>query len=75
MSTNTTKKKYYIPKNYYEPAMFALRLFKEENKGFNQSVDIAHAVFTNPSHDKYIPPAKLNRNNLSRHLIKYIVNT
>lgn len=72
----TTKQhKYWIPKNYYEPVMFALKIYHSQNS-FNKAVDIAHYYFTNdPSQDYYIPPAKLERNKLAKHLMKYIINS
>lgn len=67
---------YHIPKSYYKPAMFAHKLMLDKHYGFNRSVDIAHHTFTaDPSAEDYIPPSRLNRNVLAKHLIKYISNT
>lgn len=66
---------YWIPKNYYHPAMFALQLFRKSGQ-FNSSVDAAYYAFTaDLSSPDYIPPSKLNRNKLSQHLLKYIANS
>ena len=40
---STKPKPYHIPRNYFEPAIYALTLYRKKNIGFNQAVDIAHA--------------------------------
>lgn len=62
VKTKTTAHRYHIPRSYYQPAMYALKLFRS-GKSFNRSVDIASASYQN-----------INRNNLAKHLIKWITN-
>lgn len=75
MKTTTKQYKYWIPNNYYEPAMFALKIYHKEDS-FNKAIDIAYHYFTSdPTKDYYISPTKLDRNKLARHLNKYIINS
>lgn len=75
MKTTLKQRKYHIPKNYYEPAVFALQMFHKTNQ-FNRSVDAAVAFFTaDPASPHYVAPAKLDRNTLARHLLKKISNS
>lgn len=71
--TEIKQHSYWIPKNYYKPAMFALEHFCKYRR-FNQAVDAAYYIFTDPSSEDYVEPSKLNRNNLAKHLLKYISN-
>lgn len=76
MNNNNIKQHHYwIPKNYYEPAMFALKIFSQDNQ-FNRAIDISYHYFTSdPTADYYISPTKLDRNKLSKHLLKWIANS
>jgi len=61
------QKKYYIPKAYKEAVEYALRIYHSTDR-FNQAVDISHQHFNTKQHP-------LDRNTLSRHLIKRIANS
>lgn len=75
MNRQSKQHPYWIPKNYYEPAMFALKVFSSDNR-FNRAVDIAYHFYTaDPTADCYISPAKLDRNKLAKHLAKWILNS
>ena len=70
-----TYKKPWIPNSYYVPVKSALDLFTK-TKQFNKAVDATYAFYTaSPESDHYIPPDKLDRNKLAKHLLKYISNT
>lgn len=60
--TTITNHSYYIPKAYFKPAMLALNIFKS-GIPFNKAVDQAAASYQN-----------VNRNQLSKHLLKWIAN-
>lgn len=77
MNNKTTVKQhsYWIPKNYYKPAMFALKIYHDTDR-FNKAIDIAYYYYTSDTtSDHYISPTKMNRNTLAKHLIKHITNS
>lgn len=73
LKTTISVHKHHIPKTYYKPAMYALKLFRS-GVSFHKSLSIAIASYTNPQSPDYINPSKLHYRKLSEHLLAYIAN-
>lgn len=65
-------KRHYIPKPYYEPAMFALKLFRKADFHLVDAINTAYDSYTNPMNKDHIPKSQLNIETLRKHVLSYI---
>ena len=71
-----TFKHHYISKNYYKPAMLAIKCYTDgSGRSLSDAIDIARHFYTaDPTSDHYIHPSKINRNHLVKEVIAWLAS-